>query len=587
MKASKQGRAGLGSLAALALVVAAAAPVVAATDSVTLANGAELSVTVDPAGSNGTFLVPAGDTDVDVPMTGEASIGVGEPNVHWTYVIDVSGSTVLSCGGALGTILDCEKLAVGNLNSTVTADGSALDVGLTVFGESGASADMAVAAGDQPVTSPGDPGFGTVLSSVVIGSVGQFQLRNVGSDSTNYTAGLQAAQSSVNASTASSKNVVFLSDGNANDGSLAAFDAAVSALDATVFSFAVGPMASVSCGSPAGGSYGTLQRMADSTGGSCTQVANPADLPDIVQNVTATQLTDVSLTGATLDTISPTPPVDGPVTSSFTATAAGLTPGTHEVCADATGLGPKSDPLSEQTVQACEDIHVFGFALAPETATNELGQDQQHTVTATLTGPAGMLDGWPVEFAVAGQNVGATGTCVPASCETDASGVVTFTYGVDLDPSSLGTDTISATVTIDDEFGTLEVTKDWVDTTPPVATCEPGPNPGGRIPAAPGSGGNAQNPDGFYTISATDDVWGEEDLELYVVDTGTGHIFGAYPSPTNIKYVEAPGAAPSEKRGPGAVDWRLTGQGDAGLFAEDGSGNISDTVSCLVPPPPQ
>src|SRR5690606_16573388 len=198
VKASKQGRAGLGSLAALALVVAAAAPVVAATDSVTLANGAELSVTVDPAGSNGTFLVPAGDTDVDVPMTGEASIGVGEPNVHWTYVIDVSGSTVLSCGGALGTILDCEKLAVGNLNSTVTADGSALDVGLTVFGESGASADMTVAAGDQPVTSPGDPGFGTVLSSVVIGSVGQFQLRNVGSDSTNYTAGLQAAQSSVN-----------------------------------------------------------------------------------------------------------------------------------------------------------------------------------------------------------------------------------------------------------------------------------------------------------------------------------------------------------------------------------------------------
>src|SRR5690606_37541669 len=259
-------------------------------------------------------------------------------------------------------------------------------------------------------TSPGDPGFGTVLSSVVIGSVGQFQLRNVGSDSTNYTAGLQAAQSSVNASTASSKNVVFLSDGNANDGSLAAFDAAVSALDATVFSFAVGPMASVSCGSPAGGSYGTLQRMADSTGGSCTQVANPADLPDIVQNVTATQLTDVSLTGATLDTISPTPPVDGPVTSSFTATAAGLTPGTHEVCADATGLGPKSDPLSEQTVQACEDIHVFGFALAPETATNELGQDQQHTVTATLTGPAGMLDGWPAGGAGAGENAGAPPT---------------------------------------------------------------------------------------------------------------------------------------------------------------------------------
>lgn len=582
MKTSMQTRACLG---ALALAVAVAAPAAAATDSTTLANGAELSVTLDPAGSSGTFLVPAGSTDVDVPMTGEASIGEGEPNVHWTYVIDVSGSTTASCGGGLGDILDCEKLAVGNLNSAIVLDGSALDVGLTVFGSSGASADMSADAGDQPVIAPTAAGFATVLNSVDQSVVGQFQNRFVGG-STNYTAGLQASLTSVNASAAASKNVVFLSDGFSAIGG-AGFAAAVAAMDAagaTVYSFAVGPAASVSC---TGGSAGTLQEMADATGGTCTHVANPADLPDIVQNVTATQMTSVTLTGATLDSITPTPPFDGPDTATFMATAAGLTPGTHQVCADATGLGPKSDATSEQTVQACEDIHVFGFALAPATATNELGSDNQHAVTATLTGPAGMLAGWPVAFAVTGQNVGEMGACAPASCETDASGEVTFTYDVDVDPSSLGTDTISATVTIDDETGTLEVTKDWVDTTPPVASCVPGPNPDGTIPAAPGTGGDAQNPDGFWTISATDDVWGEADLDVFVQDDASGFVFGPYASPTNIKYVQAPGAPTKEKAGPGAVDWQLTGNGDALVYATDGSGNVSAAVSCLVPPPPQ
>lgn len=582
MRTSRQGRAGL---CALALVVAVAAPAAAATDSVTLANGAELSVTVDPPGSSGTFLVPAGDADVDVPVTGEASIGEGEPNVHWTYVIDVSGSTGASCGSGLGTILACEKAAVGNLNAAVVADGSALDVGLTVFGNGGASADMSSDAGDQPVVAPDDAGFATVLGSVTFGEVGQFVLRSVGQGSTNYTAGLTAALTSVNASAAASKNVVFLSDGLSNVGTGGFTDAldALEATGATIYSFAVGGSSSVTC---TNGSAGTLQQMANQTGGTCTEVPDPADLPDIVQNVTATQMTDVTLTGATLDTISPAPPFDGPETADFTATAAGLTPGTHQVCADATGLGPKSDTASEQTVQACEDIHVFGFALAPATATNELGSDSEHTVTATVTGPAGMLEGWPVAFAVTGQNAGETGTCTPAACTTDASGEVSFTYDVDVAPSSLGTDTITATVTIDDESGDLSVTKEWVDTTPPVASCTPGPNPGGQMPGAAGAGG-AQNPNGFYTLTATDDVWGEADLGLYVTDTGSGHVFGPYANPTNIKYTEAPGGSPSEKPGPGAVDWRLTGSGDASVHAVDGSGNVSAPVSCLVPPPPR
>lgn len=585
MVSSRRTRVLVGAGAALAI---ATVPALAGTNSTTLSNGADLSVTVSTPETGDTYLVPTGSTDVDVPVAGSASIGEGVANVHWTYVIDVSGSTGNGCGAAGGTILDCEKAAVTNLNNTIVADGSGKDVGVSVFGTGGASADMAAAAGDQPLAAPDSAGVDTVIGSVAIGGVGQFTGKTVGGGNTNFTAGLTAALTSVNASTAASKNVVFLSDGQSNAGG-GGFNAAVTALanqGATIYSFAVG-----SGSSCAGGSNGTLQQMAAATGGSCTPVPNPATLPDIVQNVTATEMTAVSLTVDTVstsfDTITPTPPFDGPDSTSFTATAADQVPGEHVACATAEGTGPKSDASSLDSVQQCETYYVFGFELAPATATNELGSDNTHTVTATVTGEAGQLEDWLVEFAVTGTNAGATGTCSPVDCKTDASGEVTFTYSVPVEPESLGTDTISATVTINSEQGTLDVEKIWEDTTPPVSTCEPGPNPDGVIPTAPGNGGKGQNQDGFYTISATDDVYGTSEIQMSVTDDGTGTVFGPYDNPTNIKYTQSPGGKPSEKPGDGYVDWQLKGTGDAEVTSVDGSGNTSDPVNCLVPPPPQ
>jgi hypothetical protein len=570
---------------AIALAATIGGAAMAGTSSDTLSNGAALSVSLTSPLDGDTFLVPAGDTDVDVPVTGSASIGKGEPNVHWTYVVDVSGSTVGPCAGT--TILTCEKQAVTNLNNTIKADGSAKDVGLAVFAGQGASADMTSAAGPQPLTTPADLGVNTVIGSIGTRSIGQFTPYSV-TDLTNFAAGLNAAHVSVAASTATSKNVVFLSDGVSNAGG-SAFNAAVSQMQAqgaTIYSFAVGSGASCT-----GGSQGTLQQMAAATGGTCTNVSNPANLPAIVQNVTATQMTDVSLTvdgaNTAFGTISPTPPFDGPETAAFTATAADQAPGEHEACASATGLGPKSEAGSERTVQRCESYDVFGFGLTPATATNELGSDDTHTVTATVSGEPGKVEGWPVSFAVTGQNAGATGTCVPAACTTDSDGEVTFTYTVPVAPSSLGTDDITATVEINDEQGSLTVEKEWQDTTPPTATCVPGPNPGGKIPAAPGKGGQGQNQDGFWTLSATDDVWGSTGLDVYVDDDGSTKVFGPYANPTNIKYTEANGAQPTERPGTGAVDHVLRGRGDAMVYAVDGSGNAGPAVACLVPPAPQ
>ncbi len=576
----------LAALAALGASALAAGPVAAGSSSTNLPNGASLDVGITTPVTGDTFLVAPGSTTVDVPVTGNAAVGEGVPNALWIYVVDVSGSTVGPCGAT--NILACEKQAAGNLNDAVVADGSASEVGVVVFSTGGAAADMSAAGGDQTVNDPASAEVDTVIGSIDFGVVNQFTVKGVGTDSTNYASGLLAATTIASVSSAANKNVVFMSDGLSNDGA-GAFDAALDGLvatGATIYPFAVS--AGASCN---GGAAGTLDQMAAESGTTCTPVPDPADLPDIIVNLTDTTLTDVALevdgVATALDSINPPLPLDGPDSTDWTATAADQAPGTHEVCAEATGLGPANDPASETTVQHCETYNVFGFDVQPPTATNELGSDQTHTVTATVSGAAGEVDGWPVAFTVlAGPNAGTAGTCNPAACTTDADGKVTFTYTVPVAPSSLGTDTIRATVTIDDEQATIDVTKDWVDTTPPVAACVESVNPDGHIPASPGNGGQHQNPDGFYDGSAIDDVWPEEDLEIYVVDTGTGHVFGPFPSGTDFKWVEANGAQPSQKPGDGEVEWFLKGRGDAEVYAVDGSGNQSDPVSCRVPPAP-
>jgi len=105
---------------------------------------------------------------------------------------------------------------------------------------------------------------------------------------------------------------------------------------------------------------------------------------------------------------------------------------------------------------------VFGgggsISLTPAVATNPAGTD--HTVTANVTSGGLPLVGQVVTFSVTGQNAGETGTCVPASCASDASGNVTFTYH---DTNGAGTDTISASfVNASGATQTATATKTWV-----------------------------------------------------------------------------------------------------------------------------
>jgi hypothetical protein len=136
--------------------------------------------------------------------------------------------------------------------------------------------------------------------------------------------------------------------------------------------------------------------------------------------------------------------------------------------------------------------------------------------------------------------------------------------------------------------GGMVVTAECGPPTPPGATrCEELVNPHGlTIPPAgsftlPGPRGG-QNEDGFYRIFSTT---GEE---VFVVDTGSGTVFGPYPSGTVVKYTEANGSTPSAKKigsttgQAGAVLVHISGTGDMGVRTA-----TSAVAVCLVPPLPK
>ena len=122
-----------------------------------------------------------------------------------------------------------------------------------------------------------------------------------------------------------------------------------------------------------------------------------------------------------------------------------------------------------------------------------------------------------------------------------------------------------------------------------VPQCVESVNPHGQtVPPAgfttsPGTNPNSgQNDDGFYLISS------DVGTDVFVVDLGSGTVFGPFASGTVVKYTQAPGSTPSEKTigsdngQAGAVEVHITGTGDMGVRSIDGN-----TVSCLVPPPPK
>ena len=239
-------------------------------------------------------------------------------------------------------------------------------------------------------------------------------------------------------------------------------------------------------------------------------------------------------------------------------------------------------------------IHVPGIDLQLDVDTNELLPDATHTVTATVSaGDYGPVEGVLVEFEIlSGPNAGETG-----SSTTDSNGEAPYTYPAAQGTAGLGTDTIEGFFSGDSGVEVCDTTeKTWEDTTPPVPVCTETVNPhGNNVPKAPGQGGQGQNQDGFYELTATDLVWPQDALDIFVTDTGSGTVFGPFSVETLFKYTEDADATPEAKKigsdndkgQADAVDVHIIGNGDAAVTAVDGSGNVSDPVACLVPPLPK
>jgi hypothetical protein len=539
-----------------------------------LPGGTSISVAITTPADGALIASPPGD----VQLTGTASVGMGVPvaNTSLIYVLDVSGSTDQSggCGGdqngdgSANFILDCEIAAVKALNSDAASTGTVDEVGLVVFASDGQIADVGPATGQQSLTGPGTDADGS-------GGVGQF---------TDFEVAVQRACSLAQSSTNPNNLVVFLSDGMATEGGNAVDDLPCSPTAATFQTFAIG--SSSNC-TNTGGGRGSLEQIANASGGTCTRVSDIPDLPQVVPGVIAAQLTKLFLTvdgGTPVDistSASPSLPRTDPVSVSYSTTVPGLAPGIHTLCVRAEG----SDGGGTGSVTECHHVTVATISLAPPSATNELGTPgQTHTVTATVAaGPDGGVAGVPVSFSIlSGPNAGKAGAAT-----TNSGGQAAFTYTATQGPAGLGTDTVQACFT--DSQGTkscANATKSWGDITPPQVACAPTTNPSGQnVPKAGDNPRSGQNPDGFYELTAVDAV--DPNPLITLADSGSTATFGPFPSGTRIKLTQAPGATPNEKPGAGVIDFHITIRGDATVTATDASGNTSAPISCRVPPPPK
>jgi hypothetical protein len=131
----------------------------------------------------------------------------------------------------------------------------------------------------------------------------------------------------------------------------------------------------------------------------------------------------------------------------------------------------------------------------------------------------------------------------------------------------------SSTTASEDEYGggCVEYVNPHGQNIPPAGLTLPGNNPRG-----------GENDDGFYQIGNT-----SSSDPVFVTDLGSGTTFGPYPAGTVIKYTQATGGTPGEKKigsdngQAGAVTVHITGTGDFQVT----QGTSSQT--CLVPRPPK
>jgi trimeric autotransporter adhesin len=438
--------------------------------------------------------------DAPFTATGTAAVGQGQPVANTTliYIVDVSGSTANPTGGTscprqnvydlqANTTLDCELLAVRDLNAAAIATGTIAKIGFIGFAgtntdtvtniTSAAALDLDSTASVATLAAPNLANFtpnaaqaSTALfpsgnnldwvtqsayyaSNPIATPVGWpnrgasdgftlFSGHDVGT-ATNYYAALQTLKNLLVNVTTPRTQVVFLSDGIPNEtvsglplSNVITQVRGTTNTAVTIDTFAVVGAGST-CGSPSPGTFGSLEQIANAFGKHCVGLSNPDSAVTSVPAAIASKLTSAVLKvdGSPIPTtVAPALPQSGPANVALSSSSPlSLAPGDHVICADANGQdggGAGATPV--------EDCHTITIKARP-TVTLDGGDGPNGTAGSVPEGSP-----FPIGATVIGASTtswassGGTGTCsfgdassanTTVTCTDD--GVYTLTLTVD------------------------------------------------------------------------------------------------------------------------------------------------------------
>jgi hypothetical protein len=350
-----------------------------------LPGGTPIGVTIDNPSDGMEIMLPSGQTTVDVEVIGTASIGEGgaSPDTTLIYVLDASSSTSFLAGVDCGPdqqtddplsredeTIDCEIAAAINLNDVAITLGPIDEVAMIVFASQATAADATPAGGDDPLIPPaadananGINDVDEVLRSIKVGGFFQnggfvkFTAKELPDSLTDYAEAIREAINVAALATNPNVVVVFISDGVSTEGDHVT--EVLPAGDVVFHTFAISDEED-NCSLDLT-HRGSLQDIADLTGGTCTEVEDPSALPDVLPGAIIPTLDSLEITvdGGEASTITnadidPDLPQEGPMTVSYNTTVSGLGVGDHEICVTANG----KDALGSGDVTECVTIHV-------------------------------------------------------------------------------------------------------------------------------------------------------------------------------------------------------------------------------------
>lgn len=302
------------------------------TNCATTTTGQQLCVSIDAPADGATVFVPPGEVTVQGRVTIGAFTGA---NINVMYVVDVSGSLEnsgfnpfqdLTGDGLINTADDCNNDGINGSAMDATCFGllalngslgnlPTVSAGLVAFASGAKTADMGPAVGAQTFTAPPQVDANTnstpdveevirSLDTTYLGTsaagVGLFtaDITNGFATQTDYDAALSAMNTAFAARPAGQRNIAFfLSDGQPTTFTTGAGSPLSTAVAAgtTVNTFVLGVVAPGECapGKP-------LRSIADSTGGTCTEVADPSLLSAVLPGTAPAGIDHVTVNGVTV-----------------------------------------------------------------------------------------------------------------------------------------------------------------------------------------------------------------------------------------------------------------------------------------------